>query len=346
MKIKIGDFVTCPYTTHVCVVLNIKKDGLAKIESIVDKHTYGCSVRDLYLLQEQDIDPEISTKVIYDNQLWSIFGKLRTNHKDGNWNVFHLQNVDTKELLFEIEREQFTIYNPVVDWAITEKEVKVNPVITTGSFVYHKTKDKYGVVMQIDNDNILAIRDLVNEDIGFLYEEESDHLEIVREEDIELRPGMKIIYEGFVGIVHKIDDEIVHLKNGMCGLIDEYEIFSPYFHDYEEKNGVKVLKLRDFIDKDKYAKEGVAKEYLMSKGTDFHRNFEESLGCSESFPVGELKKGIKYRDFVKMAEDDIETRTIETNFGKVTFVGEDLFKMDSDYKVPVLTSFDFAEFDH
>lgn len=335
ISIKVGDFVTCPYTTHVCIVIDIKKDGLTKIESIVDKHTYGCSVKDLYLLIEQDIDPEIGTKVIYDNQLWDIFGKLRTNQKDGKWNTFHLQNVDTKELLFEIEREQYTIYNPVfdhptryLDLPVDDKvETKFYPVITTGSFVYHKTKDKYGVVMQIDNDNILAIRDLVNEDIGFLYEEESDHLEIVREEDIELRPGMKIIYEGFVG-TYKLEDGLAW---EYCIKRDQCEIFNPYFHDYEEKNGLKILKLRDFIDTPLKP----FNENLYFMGVDPFQN-EEPLGCSTSFPVGELKKGIEYRDFVKMAENDIETSAIETNFSKVTFVGEDLFKMSSDNIEPVL----------
>lgn len=378
MNIKVGDFVTCLYTTHVCIVLNIKEDGLTKIESILDQHTYGCSVRNLTLVQEQDIDPEIGIKVIYDNQLWSICANMRTDYKDGNWKVYDLKN--ESGCLTGLEREQFTIYNPVVDWAITEKEVKVNSVITTGSFVYHKTKDKYGVVMQIDNDNILAIRDLVNEDIGFLYEEESDHLEIVGEESIELRPGMKIIYDGKVGTYFnsaKADNgEVIHYitETGLSIGDDEYEIFNPYFHYYEEKNGVKLLKLRDFIRdsgsvKYGYENEDDKKAYYFKqnlvnaeKTLDkfFHENFGdedfdcvnypggniEKLGCSTSFPAGELKKGIEYRDFVKMAENDIETRTIETNFGKVTFVGEDLFKMDSDYKGPALTSFDFAEFDH
>lgn len=345
MKIKVGDFVTCPYTAHVCVVLNIEKSGKTKIESIIDKHTYGCSVKDLWLLQEQDIDPEIGTKVIYDNQLWDIFGKLRTNQKDGKWNVFHLQNVDTKELLFEIEREQFTIYNPVtefqfrfVDLPVEDKvETKFMPVITTGSFVYHEHIPYVGVVVKIEGENY-RVQDLVQ---GYEYITYLDDLRYIREQDIKLVPGMKIIYEGFVGTIHKIDDEIVHLKNGISGLIDEYEIFNPYFHDYEEKNGLKVLKLRDFIDTPLKS----FNEDLYFMGVDPFQN-EEPLECSTSFSVGELKKGIEYKDFVKMAENDIETRTIETNFGKVTFVGEDLFKMDSDYKGPALTSFDFAEFDH
>jgi hypothetical protein len=314
-NINVGDFVTCLYTAHVCIILDIKKDGLSKIESIVDKHTYGVSVRDLALVQEQDIDPEIGTRVIYQDQLWTICANMRTDYKDGNWKVYDLKNESGG--LTGLEREQFTIYNPVienplrfVDLTVEDKvdgdaveKAKANPIITTGSFVYHKTKDKYGVVIE-SNGDIFSIKDLVNEDIGFLYQDESDHLEVVQEESIELRSGMKIIYDGCVGTFISEEKGYLHIEEYPFGLIAaDCEIFNPYFHDYEEKNGVKILKLRDFVD----APLKSFNETLYYMGVDPFENVMENLGCSESFPIEMLKKKIDYKDFVKMAENDAES---------------------------------------
>jgi hypothetical protein len=204
------------------------------------------------------------------------------------------------------EREEFTIFNPVfdtheIDWDVV-KEVKSDLVITTGSFVINPETNNVAVVISIEEEkNVCIVKDLVYD--GY-YEAFVDKLILIAEQNIRLVPGMKIIHDGCVGTFTCEKNGFLHTEEYPEGLIAaDCEIFNPYFHDYEEKNGVKMLKLRDFVDTPLKS----FNETLYYIGVDPFENVMENLGCNESSSIEMLKKKIEYKDFVKMAENDAKS---------------------------------------
>ncbi len=287
-EINVGDFVTY-LDDYYCVIDAIKEGAIVysyKLQHLLTEEIINVRYS-INSINEYEIVPTVGMKVIYNDTIWTVEDVDIPDALSRAMYQIKKNNDSTA-----VDRNDLKVFNPVTDAHLMETD-KPNSnaffyVITTGSFVVDSHSfTSYYVVMEIQE----TTYKLQNLSTGYSSITHKEDVEYITEDDIKLVEGIKVIYDGRVGTYFNsgkdANGKVVHYikETGLSIGEFEYEIFNPYFHDYKEKNGEKILKMRDFI----------------------------------------------------------ETRTVETAFGKVTFVGEDLFKKDSEHKGPALTSFDFVK---
>ena len=288
---KIGDFVI--YDWRYYVVVQVYLSGPPPNGEVV-----RYILQDLLTGAVKEADKDI--QLVFDEKYFIPFEGLKVVYNDTIWTVESVEIPDSlsgamyqikrNNASIAVDREDFKIFNPVTDrYLIGLESTNPNafyPVITTGSFVINPETNNVGVVTSIEEEkDVCIVNDLVN---GGYYKTFFSQLQYIAESDIKLVPGIKVIYSGKVGTYcgnnpdFENSEPLVRVKeNFYIGLKEfEYEIFNPYFHDYEERNGVKVLKLRNFVG----SPENRMKE-------DYPELYPaEILDCSKSFLVEELKQ--------------------------------------------------------
>lgn len=247
-QIEVGDFVL--YDGRYYVVIQIFHSETAVryvIEDLVTKAVRD-TTKDVELVDEKDFNSIARMQVVYNNSIWTVENIEAFDSLSGKRACIKRNNVSIL-----VDRDELRVFNPVLDAHLIdqnkEKKAKMHPIITTGSFVVDNYSfTSYYVVMSDDGLNCV-LESLTN---GHTFATRKENVEYIAEQDIKLLPGMRIIYDGKVGTFLcnlNVNNKICIEESPKFLGLDEYEIFNPYFHDYEEIDGVKILKLKDFIDK-------------------------------------------------------------------------------------------------